>query len=310
MANTNQTQIRIFILLGLSNLPHLQVIFSLLFFLMYMVNLSGNFILIFMVKLNYKLQTPMYIFLCNLSIVDIGFSSTVVPKILANTLSRDRSISFLGCATQVFFHLALGGTECLLLTVMAYDRYIAICTPLRYNAVMGKKHCLGLSAGCWVASFLNAFMLTYLTFQLPFCKSNRISHFFCEMPPLFHIACQDTWFNEVVKYISAGLVVLGSFLLIVASYFLITMTILKISSSRERQKAFSTCVSHLIVVSFYYDTIMLMHLRPRSANYPKMDRVLTIFYTVVTPVLNPIIYSIRNKDVKAAIKKAMFVTKY
>ncbi|XP_056408685.1 olfactory receptor 5V1-like [Hyla sarda] len=302
MENSTQTSFKKFILLGLSNVPGLQVVFSFMFLLMYIVTLSGNFILIIVVQFNTRLQTPMYLFLTNLAIIDICFSSTVVPKILLNTLSRDKSISFFGCAAQLYFHLALGGTECLILAVMAYDRYTAICKPLQYNILMDKKFCLYLIGGCWIVSFFNAFLLTLYTFQLPFCKSNRIIHFFCEMPPLFHISCKDTWFNELAKYISVGLLVLGSFLMILASYLCITISILKIHSIKKLQKALSTCASHLTVVSLYYGAIMFMHFRPLHAYSPEQDRVVTILYTVVTPMLNPIIYSMRNKDVKKAIK--------
>ncbi|XP_075699432.1 olfactory receptor 5V1-like [Rhinoderma darwinii] len=305
MENSTQTFVKKFFLLGLSSVPALQVFLSLLFFLMYLFTFSGNFILILVVQFNTRLQTPMYFFLTNLALIDICFSTTVVPKILLNTLSGDKSISFFGCAAQLYFHLALGGSECLLLTIMAYDRYTAICKPLQYNNIMGKKFCFYLVGGCWIVSFVNSLFLTLLTFQLPFCKSNHISHFFCEMPPLFHLSCIDTWFNELAKYISVGLIVLGSFLLILMSYLCITLTILKIRSTKERQKAFSTCASHLTVVSLYYGAIMFMHLRPRYAYSPEQDRVVTILYTVVTPMLNPIIYSIRNKDVKKAIKRTM-----
>ncbi|KAM5129351.1 olfactory receptor 5V1-like [Mantella aurantiaca] len=307
MEPSNQTYSRTFILLGLSDIYGLKHIWFLIFFIMYIVTLSGNVLLIIVVRLNSRLQTPMYFFLTNLSIIDICFSSTVVPRILVNTLSQDKTISFLGCATQMYFHLALGGTECLLLAVMAYDRYIAICKPLQYNAIMDRNLCIGLIVGCWTVSFLNSFILTLFTFRLPFCKSNLIDHFFCEMPPLFHLSCKDTWLNEVAKYISVGLIVLCSFLLILLSYLCITLTIMNIHSTRERKKAFSTCASHLTVVSLYYGTIMLMHLRPRFAYSPKQDRVVTIFYTVVTPMLNPIIYSIRNKEVKGAIRKTMCI---
>ncbi|XP_075050046.1 olfactory receptor 5V1-like [Mixophyes fleayi] len=301
--NINQTLVKRFILLGLSNVLCLQIVFFLLFSLMYMLTLSGNILLILMVRLNPRLQTPMYFFLSNLSVIDICFSSTVVPKILLNTISLDKSISFLGCATQMHFHLALGGSECLLLAVMAFDRYIAICKPLQYTIIMDRKLCIGLVVGCWTVSFLNSLILTLFTFQLPYCKSNLISHFFCEMPPLLRLSCRDIWFNEVVEYITGAIIVLGSFLLILVSYLCIALTVLKIRSTKERQKVFSTCASHIAVVTLYYGTIMLMHLHPRAASSSEQDRVVTILYTVVTPMLNPIIYSVRNKDIKGAIKK-------
>ncbi|XP_075700700.1 olfactory receptor 5V1-like [Rhinoderma darwinii] len=272
---------------------------------MYLLILSGNLLLIIVVRCNSRLQTPMYFFLSNLSFVDICFSSTVVPKMLVNTLSRDRSISYSGCAAQMYFHLALGATECLILAVMAYDRYTAICKPLQYTIIMNKNLCLSLVGGCWAMSFLNSFILTFFTFQLPYCRSNLVSHFFCEMPPLLRLSCRDIWFNEVAEYISGVLIAFGSCLLISVSYLYITMTILKLRSTKERQKAFSTCASHIAVVALYYGTVMFMHLRPRSSYSPEQDRIVSILYTVVTPMLNPIIYSIRNKDIKESIKKTM-----
>ncbi|KAG8537414.1 hypothetical protein GDO81_024560 [Engystomops pustulosus] len=272
---------------------------------MYVITLSGNLVLIIVVRLNLRLQTPMYFFLSNLSLIDICFSSTVVPKILSNTISRDRSISFVGCATQMYFHLALGGTECLLLAVMAYDRYTAICNPLHYTTIIDKRLCVGMVTGCWVLSFVNSFILTFFTFQLPYCKSNLISHFFCEMPPLFRLSCQDIWLNEVAEYISGAFVALGSFLFIIVSYLFITVTVLRIRNNNARKKALSTCTSHILVVFLYYGGIMFMHLHPRSASSAEQDRVVTILYTVVTPMMNPIIYSIRNKDIKVALRKTM-----
>ncbi|XP_069806051.1 olfactory receptor 5V1-like [Dendropsophus ebraccatus] len=310
MENVNQTLARTFILLGLSNAPRLQHMFFILFFLMYTATLSGNLLLIVVVRLNSRLQTPMYFFLSNLAFIDICFSTTIVPKILANTISHSREISFLGCATQMYFHLALGATECLILAAMAYDRYIAICKPLQYNIIIDKKLCLFLAAGSWTVSFLNSVIHAVFTFQLPYCKSNHVNHFFCEMPPLFLLSCRDTWFNEIAVYISGGLIALCSFLLTLLSYIHIINAILNIHSINRRKKAFSTCASHLTVVSLYYGTIMFMYLRPRSSYSPNRDRVVSIFYTVVTPMLNPIIYSIRNKDITVIIKKAISSISY
>ncbi|CAJ0934893.1 unnamed protein product [Ranitomeya imitator] len=266
MEQLNQTSVKSFILLGLSSIPQLQAIYFLLFLIIYTITLTGNVLLIVVVRINSQLRTPMYFFLSNLSFIDICFSSTVVPKLLVNTLSQDKSISFLGCASQMYFSLALGATECITLAVMAYDRYVAICNPLRYQIIMNKK--------------------------LPYCKSHHVNHFFCEMPPLFKLSCHDTLFNEVAVYISV-------------SYFHIITTILKIRSTKGRYKAFSTCASHLTVVSLYYGTIMFMYLRPRHSYFPDRDRAIAILYTVVTPMLNPIIYSIRNKDVTGTLRKKL-----
>ncbi|XP_069805784.1 olfactory receptor 5V1-like [Dendropsophus ebraccatus] len=303
MDNFNQTTVKSFILLGLSSIPHLQAIYFLLFLIIYAITLSGNVLLIVVVRIDSHLHTPMYFFLSNLSVVDICFSSTIVPKILVTTLSKDKTISFLGCASQMYFSLALGATECIILAVMAYDRYVAICNPLRYQVVMNKKLCVCLAAFSWTVSFLNSIIHATLTFQLPYCKSLHVNHFFCEMPPLFKLSCRDTLFNEVAVYISGGIIALCSFLLTMVSYFRIITTILKIRTSKGRYKAFSTCASHLTVVSLYYGTIMFMYLRPRHSYSPDRDRAISILYTVVTPMLNPIIYSIRNKDVKGTLTK-------
>ncbi|KAM5129353.1 olfactory receptor 5A2-like [Mantella aurantiaca] len=306
LENSNQTFTGHFILLGLSDILDLQIVFFWLLLMLYMMTLSGNILLIFMVRLNSHLQTPMYFFLTNLAIIDICFSSTVVPKILVNTISEDRSISFLGCATQLYFHLALGGTECLILAAMAFDRYNAICKPLHYNMIMKHKLCLRLAAGSWTLSFLISAILTMVTFDLPYCKANRINHFFCEMPPLLHLSSADIWFSVVVECISVMLVVGGSFLFILVSYLFITLTILNLSFTKQK-KAFYTCASHLAVVFLFYGTALFMHLRPPSSYFPEHDKVVSIFYTVVTPAMNPIIYSIRNKEIKLALKKSMAV---
>ncbi|XP_071972430.1 olfactory receptor 5AP2-like [Engystomops pustulosus] len=303
MGHLNQTTVKSFILLGLSSIPHLQAIYFLLFLIIYTITLSGNVLLIAVVRVNSHLHTPMYFFLSNLSVIDICFSSTIVPKLLVNTLSQDKSISFLGCASQMYFSLALGATECITLAVMAYDRYVAICNPLRYQIIIHKKLCVCLVVFSWTVSFLNAIIHAALTFKLPYCKSHHVNHFFCEMPPLFKLSCRDTLFNEVAVYISGGIIALCSFLLTLVSYVRIITSILKIRSSQGRHKAFSTCASHLTVVSLYYGTIMFMYLRPRHSYSPERDRVISILYTVVTPMLNPIIYSIRNKDVKGTLRK-------
>ncbi|OCT69138.1 olfactory receptor 1020 [Xenopus laevis] len=305
MENLNQTLMNRFILLGLTNIPYLQTLCVLIFLIIYIITLSANLLLILVVKMNTQLHTPMYLFLSNLSSIDIFFSSTIVPKIMANTLSRDKSISLLDCATQMFFSLALGSTECIILAVMAYDRYAAIYKPLHYNTIMNKRFCIRMVAGSWAMCFINSAIHVSLTFKLPFCKSNLINHFFCEMPPLFRLSCQDTHLNEVVMYISAAIIGVCSLILTLVSYVYIISPILKIHSTAGRHKAFSTCASHLTVVSIYYGTVLLMYMRPHSAYSPEVDKIVSIIYTTVTPMLNPIIYSIRNEHVKNAIRKNM-----
>ncbi|XP_077309950.1 olfactory receptor 5AS1-like [Lithobates pipiens] len=301
----NQTYSKQFILLGLSDIPCLKQILFLIFFIMYMVTLSGNCLLIIMVRLNSRLQTPMYFFLTNLAIIDICFSSAVVPRILVNTISQDKTISFLGCAAQMYFHLALGGAECLILTVMAFDRYIAICKPLQYNTIMDKKLCLCLAIASWFLGFNNSIIQATFTFQLPFCKSNVIDHFFCEIPPLLRLSCKDIHLNQVAGIIATAIFAFSTFFLIFLSYLCITLTVINIHSVAERMKVFSTCVSHIAVVSLYYGTIMFMHVRPQSSYFPEQDKAASVIYTVVTPMVNPVIYSIRNKDIKDSIRKTL-----
>ncbi|XP_053575905.1 olfactory receptor 5G3-like [Bombina bombina] len=305
METSNQTSVSKFFLLSLSNIPYQQVIFFFLLLVVYIITLSANITLITLVTADFRLQTPMYFFISNLSFIDICFSSTTVPKILENTLNQDKSISFIGCAIQMFFHLALGATECIILAVMAYDRYAAICRPLSYNTIMNQKICIYLAAGSWIMSFLNSALHAFFTFQLPYCKSNLINHFYCEMPPLFHLSCRDTLFNEILVYVSGGIIALCSFLLTLLSYIYIITSILKIHSNKGKYRAFSTCTSHLTVESIYYGTIIFMYLRPRSKYFLARDRMVSILYTVVTPTLNPIIYSIRNKDIKGSLKRQL-----
>uniref|UniRef100_A0A6I8T0B9 Olfactory receptor n=1 Tax=Xenopus tropicalis TaxID=8364 RepID=A0A6I8T0B9_XENTR len=302
MENSTQTSSDRFILLGLANIPYLQAIYVLLFFIIYITALSANSLLIIIVRINEQLQTPMYFFLSNLSIIDICFSSTIVPRIMINTLSQDRSVSLLDCALQMFFHLAVGGTECLILAVMAYDRYAAICQPLHYNTVMNKTFCICIATGSWTSASISAFIHVFFTFQLPYCLSHNLNHFFCEIPPMLRLSCRDTWPNELAMYITAGIIAMCSFFLTLTSYIHIISTILKIRSSEGRQKSFSTCASHLTVVSMFYGTILFMYMRPHSA-YSDIDKIVSVVYSAVIPMLNPIIYSMRNKDVKGTIRK-------
>ncbi|KAG8449932.1 hypothetical protein GDO86_016565 [Hymenochirus boettgeri] len=303
MEALNETLENSFILLGLTSVPYLQALCVLIFLIMFIITLSGNFLLIFMVLVNPQLQKPMYFFLSNLSVIDICFSSTIVPRLIVNTIAQDRSVSILGCATQMYLHLSLGATECLILAVMAYDRYAAICRPLEYNTIMNKNFCVYMAAGSWMFCFISSLIHVVFVFQLPYCRSHNINHFFCEMPPFLRLSCKDTWLNEIAMNVSAGLVAMCSFFLTLISYIHIISTVLRIRSTEGRRKAFSTCTSHLTVVSIYYSTIMFMYMRPGSAHYPDTDKTVSIIYTAVTPMLNPIIYSVRNKDVKSAIRK-------
>ncbi|XP_071972466.1 olfactory receptor 2G3-like [Engystomops pustulosus] len=298
MDNLNQTLPDMFYLLGLSTVPHLQVIGFLIFVVMYILTLAGNCLLLILVKISPTLHTPMYFFLSNLSIIDICFSSTIVPVILMNTLSTDKSIPVEGCIIQMFCHLLCGAAECILLAVMAYDRFVAICRPLHYSSVMNMKLCIVLASIPWIVGFINSTIQVHITWRLPFCKTHHVEHFFCEVPPFLRLSCRDPWLNEIAMYVAAGIIVLCSFLLTLVSYVYIISTILRIHSSRGRHTVFSTCTSHLTVVTLYYGTIMSIYFQPRSFHSVEKDKIVSVLYTVVTPMLNPIIYSIRNKEVK------------
>ncbi|XP_069805775.1 olfactory receptor 5M11-like [Dendropsophus ebraccatus] len=301
LENTNQTLPNWFILLGLSTVPHLQVIGFLIFLVMYIITLAGNGLLLITVRISFALHTPMYFFLSNLSFIDICFSSTVVPILLINTLSADKSISVSGCVFQMFISLVLGAAECILLAVMAYDRFVAVCRPLHYNSIMNMRFCIILVLIPWIVGFIDACIQVPLTWRLPFCKTHHINHFICEMPPFLRLSCRDPWLNEVAMYVAAGLIVLCSFLLTLISYIFIISAILRISSSKGRHAVFSTCTSHLTVIAFYYGTIMSIYLKPPSSHSLETEKIVSLLYTVVTPMLNPIIYSIRNKDVMKCI---------
>ncbi|KAM8921488.1 olfactory receptor 5V1-like [Pelodytes ibericus] len=305
MENSNQSLEVTFILVGLSNIPQLQVVLFSLFLTIYMITISANLLIIIVVNANVSLRSPMYFFLTNLSCIDLFVANCFVPKILVNTLSKDKSISLVGCAAQVYFSTALGTTECLILGVMAFDRYTAICDPLRYNTIMDRKLCICLAAGCWTMSFLNSIVHVVLTFRLPFCHRRNINHFFCEIPPLLHLSCSNTRLNEIVTYAATVLLVLSTFLFTVISYVNIISSVLKIKSRSGRLKTFSTCSSHLTVVSLFFGNILFIYMQPPSLYSSERDKVVSILYTVVIPMLNPIIYSIRNKDVTQTIKQVL-----
>ncbi|XP_044128264.1 olfactory receptor 11-like [Bufo gargarizans] len=301
MENSNQTLPNRFILIGLSTVPHLQIAGFLLFLVMYIITLAGNGLLLITVRISPTLHNPMYFFLSNLSFIDICFSSTIVPVILINTLSTDKSISVGGCVFQMFFSLILGAAECILLAVMAYDRFVAICRPLHYSSIMNMRFCIILALIPWTVGFIDSCIQVHLTWSLPFCRSHHINHFLCEMPPFLRLSCRDPWLNEIVMHVGAGIIVLCSFLLTLISYVFIISAILKIRSSQGRRAVFSTCTSHLIVVTLYFGTIMSIYLQPPSSHSPETSKTVSVLYTVVTPMLNPVIYSIRNKEVKNCI---------
>ncbi|XP_069488871.1 olfactory receptor 5V1-like [Ambystoma mexicanum] len=301
----NYTQVNRFILVGLSSNPQYQIPLFVVFLIFYIINLVGNTLMIVIITMYNGLHSPMYYFLRNLSFIDICFASSTVPKMLIDFLSKVKSISFAGCVAQLYSFISLGGVECILLAVMSVDRYVAVCKPLHYTVIMNKRVCVLLAAICWVAGLLNSLAHTVFTFRLPFCQSNLINHFFCDIPPLLALSCADTHTNEIVVYTSGGSVIIISFMLTLLSYVFIISAILKIRTSEGRQKAFSTCVSHLAVVSLYFGTIIFTYLRPTSTYSLEQDRVIPVLYGVVTPMLNPIIYSLRNKEVHGILKTAI-----
>ncbi|KAM4015397.1 olfactory receptor 5V1-like [Anomaloglossus baeobatrachus] len=303
MMRKNQTSIKDFILLGFSGAPVLQQLLFVLFLLIYITTVMGNISIILAYRLTPSLHTPMYLFLANLSFLEICYISNTVPKMLSNFLSTHKTISFSGCVLQMYCGLLLGGTECYLLAVMAYDRYNAICHPLLYGTSIYKRTCIQFVAVSWIGGAINSLIHTILTFSLLFCNNNRINHFFCDLPPVMQLACTSTMTNEIVLLVACGCVIVSSFILTIISYTHIIATILNIKSTSGRKKAFSTCTSHLIVVTLFYGSAIFMYFRPKSSYSMDQDRVISALYAFVAPLLNPFIYSLRNSDVKAAVKK-------
>ncbi|XP_030046200.1 olfactory receptor 5B12-like [Microcaecilia unicolor] len=303
MDSKNLTSITEFILLGLTDDPQLQLLLFLVFLMIYMITFLANTGIIHLARKEPCLHTPMYFFLSNLSCVDLCCSSTVTPKMLVNFLTEKRVISFTGCATQVFFFVLFGATQIFLLAVMAYDRYVAICKPLRYPTIMTRRVCYQLVIGAYSGGFLNTIVHTSFTFTLPFCGSNIINHFYCDLLPLLALSCADTYKNEIEITIISIIQSTFSLSVILISYTFIIRTIMRIDSAQGRYKTFSTCASHFIVVILFFLPGLLMYVHPTSSNSKSKDKVIALFYTVVIPMLNPLIYSLRNKDVKQALRK-------
>ncbi|XP_007519501.1 olfactory receptor 10AG1-like [Erinaceus europaeus] len=294
-----------FILLGFSDIPDLQVFLFVIFVCVYLTILAGNSTIILISNIDPTLQTPMYFFLSHFSFLEMCYVSATLPRMLENLWTQKRSISLLACAIQMCSVLILGNIECLLLAVMAYDRYVAICNPLHYPLVMNHKVCVQLVAACWVTGVPVEIGQTCQIFSVSFCKSNQINHFFCDIPPILKLACGDTLLNEMLVFMVAVIFVMVPFLLILASYFRIISTILKLPSATGRTKAFSTCSSHVIVVVLFFGSAIITYLRPKSKNSSKADKFLSLFYTIVTPMFNPIIYTLRNRDVMVALRKLL-----
>ncbi|XP_065270046.1 olfactory receptor 6N1-like [Emys orbicularis] len=301
----NQTTITKFILLGFGDLPQLDILLFLLFLVIYIVTVAGNILTIALVVTDQHLHTPMYFFLGNLSCLETSFTSTILPRVLASLLTGDKSISVMGCITQFYFFGSLAGTECLLLSVMSYDRYLAICKPLHYAALMNDRLCLQLVVGLWIGGFLSLTIFVFMMSQLTFCGPNEIDDFFFDFRPIIKLSCTDNRMVEFASFISTSIFTLPPFLLTVASYVCIISNILRIPSTTGRQKAFSTCSSHLIMVTIFYGTLIMVYLVSGSDTLRDLNKVFSFFYGVLTPLLNPLIYSLRNKEVKEALRKAL-----
>ena len=308
MDRVNKTFVNEFILLGLSGYPKLEIIFFAVILVMYLVILIGNSVLIIASIFDSRLHTPMYFFLGNLSFLDICYTSSSVPSTLVSLISKKRNISFSGCAMQMFLGFAMGSTECFLLGMMAFDRYVAICNPLRYPVIMSKVVYVLMASVSWLSGGINSIVQTSLAMQLPFCENNIINHFLCEILAVLKLACADISLNIVTLAVSNMAFLVLPLLVIFFSYMLILYTILRMNSATGRRKAFSTCSAHLTVVIIFYGTILFMYAKPKSQdllgqdNLQAREGLFSVFYGVVTPMLNPIIYSLRNKDVKAAVK--------
>ncbi|XP_074994812.1 olfactory receptor 14C36-like [Calonectris borealis] len=299
---SNTSSITEFLLLAFADTRELQLLHFWLFLGIYLAALLGNGLIITAIACDNRLHTPMYFFLFNLSLLDLGCISTTFPKSMANSLWDTRAISYLGCAAQLFLFALLIIAEYSLLTIMAYDRYVAICKPLHYGTLLGSRACVHMAAAAWGSGFLTALLHTANTFSLPLCKGNAVDQFFCEIPPLLKLSCSHTYLREVGVIVLSACFVFGCFLFIVVSYVQIFRAVLRIPSEQGRHKAFSTCIPHLAVVSLFVSTIIFAHLKPPSTSSPSLDLVVTVLYSVVPPAVNPLIYSMRNKELKDALK--------
>ncbi|XP_061447991.1 olfactory receptor 13G1-like [Rhineura floridana] len=291
-----------FTLLGLTTSTELQTLLFGVFAFIYATALASNFLLIFIICTCRKLHTPMYFLLINLSLVNVLSISVTIPKLLQTLWTHGKTISFHGCITQVFLFVWCLGTELFLLSFMAFDRYAAICHPFKYTVIMRKEVCAGIASGVWVAGIVNSAVNVGLMLKLSFCSSNIINHFYCDVPPLFKLSCSDTSLNEMMIFVADVIFGICSCGLTLTSYFFILRAIFKIRSTEGKKKAFSTCSSHLIVVSFYFSSSIYTYIRPSSDYSPEKDKFVSLLYTVVTPVVNPLVYSLRNKEVKEALK--------
>ncbi|KAM7163291.1 olfactory receptor-like protein OLF1 [Macrochelys suwanniensis] len=305
MGKGNHSEVTEFILSGLTDGPELQVALFGVFLLIFGITLVGNGGMILLIMIDPRLHTPMYFFLSNLSFCDLSFSLIISPKMLLNLLAERKSISYTACAVQMYLSIAFADAECLLLSVMAYDRYVAICNPLLYMVTMSRQRCKQLVAGVYAVGLVDSMIHTCFTFRLSFCSSNIINHFFCDIPPLLAISCSETRVNEIVMIAFTCCITVISFVTILLSYVYIISTILQMRSAEGWRKAFSTCTFHLTTVALYFGTLLFMYLCPPSSYSMNTDKVASVFYMLVIPMLNPLIYSLRNTEVKDALRRAM-----
>ncbi|XP_065508990.1 olfactory receptor 14J1-like, partial [Caloenas nicobarica] len=292
-----------FLLQAFTDTQELQLLHFWLFLGIYLAALLGNGLIITTIACDQHLHTPMYFFLLNLSLLDLGSISITVPKSMANSLWDTRVISYVGCAAQVFFLAFLFGAEYSLLTIMSYDRYVAICKPLHYGTLLGSRACVHMAAAAWASGFLNALLHTANTFSLPLCKGNALEQFFCEIPQILKLSCSHSYLREIWLFAFLGFLVLGCFIFIMLSYVQILRAVLRIPSEQGRHKAFSTCLPHLAVVSLFVSTGTFAYLKPPSISSPILDLVVSVLYSVVPPAVNPLIYSMRNQELKGALRK-------
>ncbi|XP_077675907.1 olfactory receptor 8U3-like isoform X2 [Eretmochelys imbricata] len=305
MEEGNHSEVTEFILSGLTDRPELQVPLFWVFLLIYGITLVGNVGMILLITIDPRLHTPMYFFLSNLSFCDLCISSIISPKMLLNFLAERKSISYTACTVQMHLSILFADVECLLLAVMAYDRYVAICNPLLYTVTMSRQLCKQLVAGVYAVGVVDSMIYTCCTFRLSFCSSNIINHFFCDILPLLVLSCSDTHISEIVTFAFMSCITVSSFVTVLLSYVYIISNIFQIRSAEGRSKAFSTCTFHLTAVVLLFGTLLFMYLRPTSSYSMDRDKVASVFYMVVIPMLNPLIYSLRNKEVKNALRKAM-----
>ncbi|XP_053911531.1 olfactory receptor 14A16-like [Cuculus canorus] len=300
---SNSSSITQFLLLAFADTRELQLLHFWLFLGIYLAALLGNGLIITTITCDHHLHTPMYFFLLNLSVLDLGSISTTVPKSMANSLWDTRAISYLGCATQIFFFFSCATAEFYLLTVMSYDRYVAICKPLHYGTLLGSRACVHMAAAAWGAAFLNALLHTANTFSLSLCQGNVVDQFFCEIPQILKLSCLDSDLKEDGLLVVTAFFGFGCFVFIVVSYVQIFRAVLRIPSEQGQHKAFSMCLPHLAVVSLFLSTSFFAYLKPQSISSPSLDLVVTVLYSLVPPVVNPLIYSLRNQELKDALKK-------